>query len=121
MQENDTKKTKLVAAICTQCGAQLDVDPEKEAAVCPYCGTPFIIEKAINNYNIQHAHIDHVDNVNVDLTGSVNSVLGFAERQLDQHREEKKQVRKEKQEENKHMMSLFFKMMIAMFIFAIFF
>ena len=77
------------------------MDPEKEAAVCPYCGTPFIIEKAINNYNIQHAHIDHVDNVNVDLTGSVNSVLGFAERQLDQHREEKnKFVRKNKKKTN---------------------
>lgn len=41
----------LVAAKCTQCGAELQVDNSKDAAVCKYCGTPFIVEKAINNYN----------------------------------------------------------------------
>ena len=38
------KKTNLVPAVCTQCGAKLEVDPDQEAAVCPYCGTPFITE-----------------------------------------------------------------------------
>ena len=47
----EEKKVKLVAAVCTQCGAQLKVDPNAEAAVCKYCNTPFIVEKAINNYN----------------------------------------------------------------------
>lgn len=42
----------LVPAKCTNCGGALDVDPNQEAAVCKYCGTPFIVEKAINNYNI---------------------------------------------------------------------
>lgn len=41
----------LVPAICTQCGSKLEVDPSKEAAVCPYCKTPFITQKAINHYN----------------------------------------------------------------------
>lgn len=41
----------LVAAICTQCGSKLEVDSGKEAAICPYCKTAFITEKAINNYN----------------------------------------------------------------------
>lgn len=41
----------LVAAMCTQCGAVLKVDPQKEAAVCEHCGAAFITEKAINNYN----------------------------------------------------------------------
>ena len=41
----------LVAAKCTSCGASLEVDSTKEAAVCPYCGTAYIVEKAINNYN----------------------------------------------------------------------
>lgn len=41
----------LVAAKCTQCGAELQVDSSHEAAVCQFCGTPFIVEKAINNYN----------------------------------------------------------------------
>lgn len=54
------------AAICTQCGARLEVDPNCEAAICKYCNTPFITEKAINNYNttyvtnIGHLHADVV-------------------------------------------------------------
>ena len=41
----------LVPAICTQCGARLQVDSAKDAAICNYCQTPFITEKAITNYN----------------------------------------------------------------------
>lgn len=41
----------LVAAKCTQCGANIEVDDTKEAGICKYCGTAFITEKAINNYN----------------------------------------------------------------------
>ncbi len=42
----------LVAAKCTQCGANIQVNNEMEAAVCPFCNTPYIVEKAINNYSI---------------------------------------------------------------------
>lgn len=42
----------VVAARCTQCGAELQVDNKQEAAICEYCGTPFIVEKAINNFHI---------------------------------------------------------------------
>lgn len=42
----------LVPAICTQCGAQIEVDNTHEAGVCKYCGTAYITEKAINNYNV---------------------------------------------------------------------
>lgn len=41
----------LVAAKCTQCGANLQVDSTHEAGICPHCGTAFITEKAVNNYN----------------------------------------------------------------------
>lgn len=41
----------LVPAICTQCGAQIEVDNTHEAGICKHCGTAFITEKAINNYN----------------------------------------------------------------------
>lgn len=41
----------LVAAKCTQCGANIEVDDTKEAGICKYCGTAFITEKAITNYN----------------------------------------------------------------------
>lgn len=42
---------RLIPGICTQCGATLSVDKEKDAMVCPYCNTPFIVEKAIQNFN----------------------------------------------------------------------
>ena len=41
----------LVPAKCTQCGGSIEVDDTHEAGICKFCGTPFITEKAINNYN----------------------------------------------------------------------
>ena len=41
----------LVPAKCTNCGGELQIDNAKDAAVCPYCGSAFIIEKAVNLYN----------------------------------------------------------------------
>lgn len=41
----------LVAAKCTSCGGKLNVDSSKDAAICPYCGVAYVVEKAINNYN----------------------------------------------------------------------
>ncbi|MBE7074941.1 MAG: hypothetical protein E7376_03080 [Clostridiales bacterium] len=57
----------LVPAKCTQCGASVEVDNEKEAAICSHCGTAFIVEKAINNYNITNNITNHIhaDVVNV--------------------------------------------------------
>jgi len=57
----------IVPAKCTQCGAALNVDESLDAAVCEYCHTPFIVEKAINQFNIDTAHI-HTDVVNVNLS-----------------------------------------------------
>ncbi|MBQ7345438.1 MAG: leucine-rich repeat domain-containing protein [Oscillospiraceae bacterium] len=55
----------LVNAKCTNCGAALTVDASKDAAICEFCGSAFIVEKAINNYNItNHNHIN-ADVVNV--------------------------------------------------------
>ena len=41
----------LVAAKCTQCGANIQVDSTHEAGICPHCGTAFITAKAVTNYN----------------------------------------------------------------------
>lgn len=38
----------LVQAKCTSCGANLNVDNTKDAAICEFCGTPYIVEKTIN-------------------------------------------------------------------------
>ena len=112
---DNNKKIELVPAICSQCGATLQVDPNLEAAVCKYCNTPFIIEKAINNYNVKYANIEHADNVNVDLTGSVKQVLDFADKQLKESREDRKEIRKIEAEKDRLFMTTFFRMF---FIFA---
>lgn len=41
----------LIPAKCTQCGANIEVDNTKEAGICTHCGTAFVTEKTINNYN----------------------------------------------------------------------
>ena len=111
----EKKEVKLVPAICTQCGATLEVDPTQEAAVCKHCNTPFIIEKAINNYNVKYANIEHADNVNVDLTGSVKEVLDFAGKQLEENRKAKVHMRSFEAENERQFIKTFFNMF---FIFA---
>ncbi len=42
----------LVPAKCPNCGAGIKVDPDGKAAICEYCGTPFIVEESIKNYYV---------------------------------------------------------------------
>lgn len=57
----------LIAAKCTQCGANITIDDAKEAGICSHCGTAFITEKAIslyqtvNNFNINNATINIIN------------------------------------------------------------
>ena len=57
----------LVPAKCPNCGASLTLEPVTRASVCRYCQTPFVVEDAVNNYNIQntvrveHLHTDKVE------------------------------------------------------------
>ena len=39
----------LVEAKCTNCGSAIEVDSSRDAAICPICGSAFIVEKAITN------------------------------------------------------------------------
>lgn len=57
----------LVNAKCTNCGANLNVDNTKDAAVCTFCGSAFIVEKAIKNYNYNITN--NVNAQNVVITG----------------------------------------------------
>lgn len=59
----------LVQAKCTSCGANLQVDHKLDAANCEHCGAAFVVEKAINNYNIANAQIS-VQTVNVNAGSS---------------------------------------------------
>lgn len=55
----------FIPAKCTQCGANIEVDESKEAGICKYCGTAFVTEKAINNYNTyitNNINVIHQDN-----------------------------------------------------------
>lgn len=46
----------IVKAQCTSCGGTLDVDNSKDAAICPFCNTPYIVEKAIQQFNINNTN-----------------------------------------------------------------
>lgn len=60
----------LVPAICTQCGANIEVDNTQEAGICKYCGTAFITEKVINSYTIK------VENASINVSGvNVDNLL----------------------------------------------
>ncbi|MBR3357828.1 MAG: hypothetical protein IKG46_08350 [Solobacterium sp.] len=99
----EEKKTYLKPAICTQCGGKLEVDPSQEAAVCPFCGTPFIVEKAINNYNTINVnntvhntvHVQHgkkgifqsaTELINNQLDREQNAALKQAELRIEQQK-----------------------------------
>lgn len=43
----------LVPAKCTNCGGNLEVDTAHDAAICTFCKAPFVIEKAINEFEIR--------------------------------------------------------------------
>lgn len=59
---------RFVAAKCTQCGANIKVDDSKDAGICEHCGTAFVTEKAVNNYNNNYSIGNAVINVaGVDL------------------------------------------------------
>ena len=55
----------LVAAKCTQCGANIQVDDSKEAGICPNCGTAFITEKTINNYINNTSNTYNIENAKI--------------------------------------------------------
>ena len=57
----------LVNAKCTNCGANLSIDSVKDAAICQHCGSAFIVENAINNYNIA--------SVNISAGGDADNLL----------------------------------------------
>lgn len=55
----------LIPGICSQCGATLSVDKKNDAMVCPYCNTPFVVEKAIKSFNNTYNIINNITAENV--------------------------------------------------------
>lgn len=76
----------LVQAKCTNCGASIEVDPQTEAGVCPYCKTAYITQKAIVNYNttIVNNNTIHADAVNI-LGGDYDNFMKIARESWEGH------------------------------------
>ena len=89
---------KIVPAICTQCNGQIKVDSSQEAAVCEFCGTAFIVDKAIKNYyiqsNIQNNNYNIQNNIQNSKRGAVESVLGFIERKQAEEQRKKDEAKR---------------------------
>ncbi len=66
---NVDQSTKLVPGTCTNCGASLQVDPSLQAAICPACGTPYIVQQAINSFNISSIGSISVGNAVISIPG----------------------------------------------------
>lgn len=70
----------FVAAKCTKCGANIEVDDSKEAGICRYCGTAFVTEKAINNYNTYITNNNDFAGANINvIAGNVDNLIKMAE------------------------------------------
>lgn len=51
----------LVPGICTRCGATVSADREMNTMTCPYCGTSFVVERAVQQFtNIYHISAQNV-------------------------------------------------------------
>ncbi|MBR6256435.1 MAG: hypothetical protein IKR23_03570 [Lachnospiraceae bacterium] len=84
----------MVKAQCTNCGGALEVDNSKDAAVCPFCNTPYIIEKAINQYNISNTY--HIENAVFESDDSEDKLLkrGTAQLEMKEYSDASKTFRK---------------------------
>ena len=49
----------FVKAQCTNCGGLIEADDSSESAVCPFCKTPYFVDKAIKNYHINNKYEIH--------------------------------------------------------------
>jgi predicted RNA-binding Zn-ribbon protein involved in translation (DUF1610 family) len=72
----------FVAAKCTQCGADIEVDDTKEAGICQHCGTAFVTEKVINNYNTYVTNNFAGANVTINNGNNIEGLLKLAKGEL---------------------------------------
>lgn len=74
----------FIPARCTQCGAEIKVDDKKDAGICEHCGTPFVTEKVIKNFNTYISNNFNGATINV-LQGDVNNLLKLAQAAIESH------------------------------------
>ncbi len=81
---------ELVMGRCLNCGGTLQVESSKDAAICPYCNTQYIVKDAIQNYNtynnnyIQNANINMgiLDALYILAIGGITALVGWFKDQL---------------------------------------
>ena len=65
----------LLQAKCTNCGGILQVDGSNDAAICPYCNSAFVVEKAVANFfysNVSSVNASVVNIYNHETTPTVS-------------------------------------------------
>ncbi|RKM57374.1 hypothetical protein D6853_05005 [Butyrivibrio sp. X503] len=70
----------LVAAICSQCGAQIKVDDSQDAGICEHCGTAFVTEKVIKNYHTHIINNNSFAGATINVTnGSIDNLIQLSQ------------------------------------------
>lgn len=80
------QKSPLVPAKCTNCGGVLDIDPDKDSAICPFCNSAFVVQQAIQNYNLTiNSGVINIANANIQSGPSIDNLLIRAEEFIPKH------------------------------------
>lgn len=79
---------KMVPLICPQCGAELEIEEDRDTCFCTYCGTKLLVEDP-NKYTFNH---------NVNIRKSVRDETKIAEVE---HKE------REKESDNRTVVAMF--------------
>jgi DNA-directed RNA polymerase subunit RPC12/RpoP len=82
MKNNEGKNTKMMPAICTQCGGPVEVDAKRSNAICQYCGSQIIVEKP-----------------KISAMESVLSFVSDQQKRIDDAKKEKKEEERKAREE----------------------
>lgn len=78
--EQPSHQARIVPAKCTSCGASVEVDSSQESARCPFCNATYLVDKAIQNYNINVNGSLSVNGATININGrSVENLLIRAE------------------------------------------
>ncbi len=69
---------ELIQAKCTNCGANIEIDPNTECGICPYCNTAYITQKAIVNYKTTVINNNNIHAENITFVGAdVSKLIKF--------------------------------------------
>lgn len=66
---------KLIPAVCTNCNAPLTLPPDSKSYICPHCNTEFLVDEAINNFNISNMKGDvHIEHATVNVANDLEKM-----------------------------------------------